>query len=116
MEKPMKMIAATIRPAKFPDVKDALLRAHFSRMTVFNVNGYSKLENSSGNYGGGSEEANLLGKVRIEIACNDDKVQSIIDVIRKAASTRSSGDGIIIVSDIRQCFRIRTCEEGPEAL
>jgi len=57
-----------------------------------------------------------VGKVRIEIACNDDTVQSIIDVIRSAASTGSSGDGIIIVSDIRQCFRIRTGEEGPEAL
>jgi nitrogen regulatory protein P-II 1 len=112
----MKMIAATIRPSKFPDVKDALLKAHFNRMTVFNVNGCAKSECSSGNYGGNSAEANLVGKVRIEIACNDDTVQSIIDVIRSAASTGSSGDGIIIVSDIRQCFRIRTGEEGPEAL
>ncbi|MGB7569962.1 MAG: P-II family nitrogen regulator [Chitinivibrionales bacterium] len=112
----MKMIAATIRPSKFPDVKDALLKAHFSRMTVFNVSGSEKWEKSSGNYGGNSAEANLVGKVRIEVACNDDTAQSIIDVLRHAASTGNSGDGVIIVSDIQQCFRIRTGEEGPEAL
>jgi nitrogen regulatory protein P-II 2 len=112
----MKMIAATIRPSKFPDVKDALLKSHFNRMTVFNVTGCAKWENSSGNYGGSSAEANLVGKVRIEIACNDDKVQSIIDVIRLAASSGNSGDGVIVVSDIQQCFRIRTGEQGPEAL
>jgi nitrogen regulatory protein P-II 1 len=112
----MKMIAATIRPSKFPDVKDALLKAHLNRMTVFNVSGCAKWENDSSNYGGSSAEASLVGKVRLEIACNDDKVQSIIDVIRQAASEGSIGDGVIIVSEILQCFRIRTGEEGPEAL
>jgi nitrogen regulatory protein P-II 1 len=112
----MKMIAATIRPSKFPDVKDALLKEHFSRMTVFNVNGLTKSECSSGNYGGSSAETNLVGKVRLEIACNDDKVRSIVEVIRLAAISGSNGDGVIVVSDIQQCFRIRTGEEGPEAL
>lgn len=108
----MKMIAATMRPAKFPDVKDALLKAHYNRMTVFSVNGCSKSES----YGGSGAEANLVGKIRLEIACNDDMVQPIIDVIRSVASTGSSGDGVIMVSDIEQCFRIRTGEVGPQAL
>lgn len=112
----MKMISATIRPSKFSDVKDALLKAHFNRMTVFNVSGCTKWENDPGNYGGSSAEASLVGKVRVEIACNDDKVRDIIDVIRSASSDGSGVDGIIIVSDIQQCFRIRTGEEGPDAL
>jgi|GEM_PF-1778211 Nitrogen regulatory protein PII len=112
----MKMITVTIRPSKFPDVKDALLKSHFNRMTVFNVSGCAKWENDSANYGGSSAEASLVGKVRIEIACDDDKVQFIIDVIRLAASGGSNSDGVIIVSEILQCFRVRTGEEGTEAL
>jgi nitrogen regulatory protein P-II 1 len=109
----MKMIAATIRPAKFPDVKDALLKEHLNRITVFNVNGCELWSNS---WGSSSDEANLVGKVRLEIACNDDKVAPIVEIIRTIAHTGNIGDGIIVVSDIEQCFRIRTGEQGPEAL
>ena len=112
----MKMIVATIRPVKFPYVKDALAHMRLDQMTVYTVTGCENWEAANHPYGGNEVESNLANKTRIEIAAADENVPSIVDAIRRAANTGNPGDGTISVYTIEQSIKIRTGEKGPAAL
>jgi len=55
-------------------------------------------------------------KVKIEVVCSDSNLQSVIDMIVKTAQTGQIGDGKIFVSDLDNAIRIRTGEQGEDAL
>ncbi len=112
----MKLIVAVIQPTKLPDVKKALLEADVRKMTVTNVIGCGQQGGYTESYRGSIIEVNLLKKVRIEIAVNENFVKPTIDAIIKGARTGKIGDGKIFVLDLPQCIRIRTGEEGVEAI
>jgi nitrogen regulatory protein P-II 1 len=112
----MKLVIAMIQPHKLPDVKKALFDADIHKMTVTNVLGCGQQKGYSETYRGVVHEINLLKKVRLEIAVNQDFVQPTIDAIIKGAKTGTIGDGKIFVLPLEQCIRIRTGEEGPEAI
>lgn len=112
----MKLIIAIIQPAKLPDVKKSLLEADVRKMTVTNVIGCGQQGGYTESYRGSIIEVNLLKKVRIEIAVNEDFVKPTIDAIIKGARSGKIGDGKIFVLDLPRCIRIRTGEEGVEAI
>lgn len=112
----MKMIVAIIQPTRLPDVKKALLDAEVKKMTVTNVIGCGQQGGYTETYRGSMIEVNLLKKVRIEIAVNENFVQPTIDAIIKAARTPKIGDGKIFIMDLPRCIRIRTGEEGETAI
>lgn len=112
----MKLITAIIQPTKLPDVKKALLDADIKKMTVSNVIGAGQQAGYTENYRGSVIEINLLKKVRIEVAVNENFVKSTIDAIIKGARTGKIGDGKIFVTDLPQCIRIRTGEVGEAAI
>lgn len=112
----MKMIIAVIQPTKLPDVKQALFDARVGKMTVTNVIGCGQQAGYTESYRGNVIEVNLLKKIRLEIAVNEDFVQPTIDAIIKGARTGNIGDGKIFVLDLPQCVRIRTGEEGGDAI
>ncbi|MDX9703696.1 MAG: P-II family nitrogen regulator [Candidatus Auribacterota bacterium] len=112
----MKLIIAMIQPHKLPDVKKALFDAEVHKMTITNVLGCGQQKGFSETYRGVVHEVNLLKKVRLEIAVNEDFVQPTIDAIIKGARTGKIGDGKIFVLDLPQCIRIRTGEKGNEAI
>jgi len=112
----MKMIVAVIQPTKLPDVKEALFAAEIRKMTVTNVIGCGQQAGYTESYRGSVYEVNLLKKVRLEIAVNEDFVQPTIDAIVRGARTGVIGDGKIFVLDLPRCIRIRTGEEGGEAI
>ncbi len=112
----MKMITAIIQPQKLPDVKQALLEADVHKMTVSNVIGCGQQGGYTETYRGTISEVSLLKKVRIEIAVNEDFVQPTIDAIIAGARTGKIGDGKIFVTDLPRCIRIRTGEEGNDAI
>lgn len=112
----MKLIVAVIQPTKLPDVKKALLEADVRKMTVTNVIGCGQQGGYTESYRGSIIEVNLLKKIRIEIAVNEDFVKPTIDAIIKGARTGNIGDGKIFVLDLPQCIRIRTGEEGNDAI
>ncbi|MBN1600006.1 MAG: P-II family nitrogen regulator [Chitinispirillaceae bacterium] len=112
----MKMIIAIIQPTKLPDVKKALFEANVGKMTVTNVIGCGQQGGYTESYRGNVIEINLIKKVRIEIAVNDNFVKPTFDAIIKGARSGKIGDGKIFVLDLPQCIRIRTGEEGPEAI
>ncbi|MFP4013591.1 MAG: P-II family nitrogen regulator [Chitinispirillaceae bacterium] len=112
----MKMITAVIQPNKLPDVKQALFEAEIMKMTVTNVIGCGQQAGYTETYRGNVVEVNLLKKIRIEIAVNDEYVKPTVDAIIKAARTGKIGDGKIFITDLPQCIRIRTGEEGSAAI
>lgn len=112
----MKLVVAVIQPTKLPDVKKALIEADVRKMTVTNVIGCGQQGGYTESYRGSIIEVNLLKKVRIEIAVNENFVKPTIDAIIKGARTGKIGDGKIFVLDLPQCIRIRTGEEGNEAI
>jgi nitrogen regulatory protein P-II 1 len=112
----MKMIIAIIQPTALPDVKQALFDAQVRKMTVTNVIGCGQQSGYTESYRGNVFEVNLLKKVRLEVAVNEEFVKPTIDAIIKGARTGKIGDGKIFILDLPQCIRIRTGEEGSDAV
>ena len=112
----MKLILAMIQPHKLPDVKEALFEADVYKMTVTNALGAGQQKGFTETYRGVVHEVNLLKKIKLEIAVNDDFVKPTIAAIVKGARTGKIGDGKIFVLDLGECIRIRTGEEGIKAI
>ena len=112
----MKLIIAMIQPHKLPDVKKALYDAHVYKMTVTNALGCGQQKGFTETYRGVIHDVNLLKKIRLEIAVNEDFVQPTIDAITTGARTGKIGDGKIFVLDLGTCIRIRTGENGNDAI
>jgi nitrogen regulatory protein P-II 1 len=112
----MKLIIAYIQPEKLNDVKQALYEAEVFKMSVTNALGCGQQRGYHESYRGVDIEVNLLKKVRLEIAVNEDFVQPTIDAIIKGARTGEIGDGKIFIVELAECVRIRTGETGNVAI
>ncbi len=112
----MKLILATIQPHKLPDVKKALFSKQIHKMTITNVLGCGQQKGYTETYRGVIHEVNLLKKIRLEIAVNDEYVQQTVEAIISAARTGKIGDGKIFILDLEKCIRIRTGEQGSTAI
>ena len=112
----MKLIVAMIQPHKLPDVKKSLFEAQVHKMTVTNALGCGQQKGFQETYRGIIHEVNLLKKVRLEIAVNEEFVQPTVDAIIRGAHTGNIGDGKIFVMDLPECIRIRTGEKGRLAI
>ena len=114
----MKLIVAIIQPHKVEEVKAELTKNEIYRLTVSDVQGYGQQKGKTEVFRGHEYQVNLLRKVRIEIAVNDEFVKPTIDAILKGAKTGEGkiGDGKIFVSSVEQAIRIRTGESGDAAL
>lgn len=112
----MKMVTAYIQPARLTAVKQALFEKGIIKMSVTTALGCGQQMGYHETYRGADVEVNLLKKIRIEIALNQEYVQPAIDAIVEGARTGTIGDGKIFVSALEQCVRIRTGETGNEAI
>ena len=112
----MKLIIAIIQPDRLGEVKKELYKAEVNLITVSEVLGHGRQMGVTEVYRGVKESGNLLRKVRLEIAVNDDFVKPTIDAVIKGARTGEVGDGKIFVLDLHDCLRIRTGETGSAAI
>jgi nitrogen regulatory protein P-II 1 len=112
----VKLVIAYIQPEKLTDVKQALYAADVFKISVTNTMGCGQQKGYHETYRGVDVEVNLLKKTRLEIAVNADFVQPTIDAIIKGARTGNIGDGKILVVSLERCVRIRTGEEGSDAI
>jgi len=113
---PMKLIIAYIQPHKLEEVKKALVQAEVGKMSVTNSLGCGAQMGYQESYRGIKFEVNLLKKVRLEIAVNDNFVDRTVNAIISAARTGEIGDGKIFILDLAECIRIRTGEKGSAAI
>ena len=114
----MKLIIAIIQPHKLDEVKVKLNEAEVFRLTVSDVQGYGQQKGYREVYRGTEFTVNLLRKVRLEIAVNDEYVDSTIQAIEESAKTEGGkiGDGKIFILPMDEVIRIRTGERGKEAI
>ena len=113
----MKMVTAIIQQDKLDAVREALIEKQITRITVGRVSGRGR-QNEEDLYRGQEVALDLIPKVRLDIACNDDFVQVVCDSIIKVAKHGEGevGDGKIFISSLDECIRIRTGEKGGEAI
>ena len=112
----MKLVIAIIQPDRLEAVKQELYKQEVFLITVNEVLGHGRQMGVAEVYRGTKEMGNLLRKIRLEIAVNEDFVEKTITAIVKGAQTGESGDGKIFVIDLVECVRIRTEERGHIAI
>ena len=115
----MKYIIAIIQPERLPQVQAELYAAEVNLITVSEVLGHGRQKGVTEVYRAYKESGNLLRKIKIEIAVNENFVEATINAINKGARSgdkREIGDGKIFVLDLGQVYRIRTGETGSEAI
>ncbi|MHC4887114.1 MAG: P-II family nitrogen regulator [Planctomycetota bacterium] len=108
----MKLVVAYIQPDRLTAVKQELFKADVTKMSVTNALGCGQQMGYHESYRGVDIEVNLLKKVRIEIAINEEYVAKTVEAITQGARSGNIGDGKIFVSALEQCIRIRTGETG----
>jgi len=112
----MKLVIAIIKPFKLDDVREALSDVNIQGITVTEVKGFGRQKGHTELYRGAEYVVDFLPKVKIEVAVDDDMVDSVIEAVSKAAQTGKIGDGKLFVLPLEQAIRIRTGEAGSEAL
>jgi len=114
----MKLITAIIREVQLDKVRETLIAAEITRITVSRVSGHGQ-QRIEEMYRGQRIVPDLIPKIKIEIAVNEAFVDITIDAILKAARTNgegSVGDGKIFITPLEECIRIRTGERGGKAI
>ena len=113
----MKMVTAIITPDKLDAVRQALIDAEITRISVSRVTGHGQQEDEN-LYRGQTVVPNLMPRVRLDIACNDAFVEITVEAILKSARHGGGGigDGKIFITPLEECIRIRTGERGGKAI
>ena len=112
----MKLITAIVKPFKLDDVKDALKAIGIQGMTVSEVRGFGRQGGHSETYRGAEYTIEFVPKVRLELVIEDNEVDNVISAIRTAANTGKIGDGKVWITSVERLIRIRTGEEGRDAI
>lgn len=112
----MKKVEAVVRAGKLDEIKNALAAAGILGITVSQVLGFGRQKGHTQIYRGQEVTTHLLPKVKLEIVSSDERVDEVIGIIIKSARTGEIGDGKIFVYDVDAVIRIRTGEQGQEAI
>lgn len=112
----MRKIEAIVKPFKLDDVKEALNEIGIRGMTISEVKGYGRQKGHTEIYRGAEYVVDFIPKVKIEVVVPADQVDAVVEKIRSAANTNKIGDGKIFVIPVERVIRVRTGEEGQDAV
>ncbi len=112
----MKKVEAIIKPFKLDEVKEALQEIGIQGLSVLEAKGFGRQKGHTELYRGAEYVVDFLPKVKIEVVIADDQLDNVVEAIVGAAKTGKIGDGKIFISTVEQAIRIRTGEEGADAL
>lgn len=112
----MKLITAVIKPFRLDEVNDALKAAGASGVTVDEVRGFGRQGGHTETYRGAEYRIDFVPKVRVQVVIDDHRVDELVAAIVGAAATGKIGDGKIWVTDVERVVRIRTGDEGTDAI
>ena len=112
----MKLITAVIKPFKLDDVKEALKSAGVQGITVSEVRGFGRQGGHTETYRGAEYQIDFVPKAKVELVVDESNLDAVLDTITKAAATGKIGDGKIWVTNVEQVIRIRTGEQGRDAI
>ncbi len=112
----MKKIEAIIKPFKLDDVREAVAETGITGMTVTEVKGFGRQKGHTELYRGAEYVVDFLPKMRVEVVVPDERVEAVVEAVVKAANTGKIGDGKVFVTPVEQAIRIRTGDDGEQAL
>ena len=112
----MKLITAIVKPFKLDDVKAAVKAAGVTGITVTEVRGFGRQGGHTEVYRGAEYNIDFVPKVKLELVVDDAIVDTVIEALTTAANTGTIGDGQVWVSTVERLVRIRTGEEGADAI
>lgn len=112
----MKKVEAVIRHFKLEDIKNALTEKGVGGMTISEVRGFGRQKGHTEMYRGTEYAVDFVPKVKLEVVCSDASLAMVLDTIMRSAQTGQIGDGKIFVTDLQNVVRIRTGEQGEDAL
>ena len=112
----MKKVTAIIKPFKLDDVRESLSEIGASGMTVSEVKGFGRQKGHTELYRGAEYMVDFLPKMKLELVVTDEMLDQVVDAILETAQTGKIGDGKIFVEPIERVIRIRTGEEGDDAI
>ena len=112
----MKLVTAVIKPFKLDEVKEALKASGASGITVDEVRGFGRQGGHTETYRGAEYKIDFVPKIRLSIVVEDERVDDVVGTITSAAATGKIGDGKIWVTDVERVVRIRTGDEGNDAI
>jgi nitrogen regulatory protein P-II 1 len=112
----MKKVEAIIKPFKLDEVKNALHEVGITGMTVSEVKGFGRQKGHTEVYRGAEYVIDFLPKIKIEVVLDDAIAERAVQAIQDSARTDKIGDGKIFVLPVEQAVRIRTGEQGPDAV
>jgi nitrogen regulatory protein P-II 1 len=112
----LQLITAVIKPQRLGPVKETLKESGVAGMTVSQADGFGRQQGHTESFRGAEYEVEFIPKTRIEILCESSDVDRIVDAISAAAHTGTIGDGKIWVTPVERAVRIRTGDEGPDAV
>ncbi|HCR95956.1 MULTISPECIES: P-II family nitrogen regulator [Halomonas] len=112
----MKLITAIIKPFKLDDVREALADNGVQGITVTEVKGFGRQKGHTELYRGAEYVVDFLPKVKVEVAVDDARLESVMDAICNAANSGKIGDGKVFVTPLDDVIRIRTGERGVDAV
>ena len=104
------------KQSKFEQLKEAMDQIGITGMTVSNVLGYGSQGGHLEFYRGAKIETHLLPKVKVEIVISKVPVRTVIETVKKVLYTGNIGDGKIFIYDVENVIKVRTGEEGYDAL
>jgi len=112
----MKKIEAIIKPFKLDDLKEGLASLGIKGMTVSEVKGFGRQKGHAEIYRGAEYTVDFVAKVKVEIVVEDAMAEKVVDVILSCAKTGKIGDGKVFVLPVESVYRIRTGEQGADAV
>jgi nitrogen regulatory protein P-II 1 len=112
----VKLITAIVKPFKFDDVKAALEAFGVHGMTVSEASGYGRQGGHTEVYRGAEYQVDLVPKLRVEVVCDDDDADDLVEAIAAAARTGKIGDGKVWTTPVDTLVRVRTGERGSAAV
>jgi nitrogen regulatory protein PII len=112
----MKLITAVIKPFKLDEVKEALKSSGASGITVDEVRGFGRQGGHTETYRGAEYKIDFVPKARLQVVVDDDRVDDVVSAIVTTAATGKIGDGKIWITDVERVVRIRTGDEGIDAI
>ena len=112
----MKLVVAIVKPHRLDEVKEALRGVGIAGLTTSDVEGFGRQRGHTEVYRGAEYQVDFVPKVKVEVLCDDEHANEVVEAIASAARTGKIGDGKIWVTPVEQLMRIRTGELGPDAL
>ena len=112
----MKMITAIIRPHKYNDVRDALIDIGIEGLSATEIKGFGRQRGKTEIYRGSEYKTTEIPKIKIDLVVAAERLEQVIEIIKKTSETGKVGDGKIFIYDIDRAIRIRTGETQEEAL